>query len=119
MSRQTLPWREKAAYLSSNIATAFSWGYITSYFMIFCTDAVGISAYAFSVLLLVSRLFDGVTDPLVGYITDRTVTRWGRYRPWIAASALPVALATCLLFYQDPAWNPAVLYAWVCGAYLL
>ena len=101
MSRQTLPWREKAAYLSSNIATAFSWGYITSYFMIFCTDAVGISAYAFSVLLLVSRLFDGVTDPLVGYITDRTVTRWGRYRPWIAASALPVALATCLLFYQE------------------
>ncbi len=119
MSRQTLPWREKAAYLSSNIATAFSWGYITSYFMIFCTDAVGISAYAFSVLLLVSRLFDGVTDPLVGYITDRTVTRWGRYRPWIAASALPVALATCLLFYQDPAWNPAVRFAWVCGAYLL
>lgn len=119
MSRQTLPWREKAAYLSSNIATAFSWGYITSYFMIFCTDAVGISPFAFSVLLLVSRLFDGITDPLVGCLTDRVVTRWGRYRPWIAASALPVAMATCLLFYQDPAWSPAIRFAWVCGAYLL
>ena len=61
-----LPRREKAAYISSNIATAFSWGYITSYFMMFCTDAVGISAFAFSALLLVSRLFDGVTDPSPG-----------------------------------------------------
>ncbi len=115
----TLPWPEKAAYISSNIATAFSWGYITSYFMIFCTDAVGISAFAFSALLLVSRFFDGITDPLVGFLTDRTVTRWGRYRPWIAASALPVAVTTCLLFYVDPAWSPALRFAWVSGAYLL
>lgn len=114
-----LPWREKAAYISSNIATAFSWGYITSYFMMFCTDAVGISAFAFSALLLVSRLFDGVTDPLIGCVTDRTVTRWGRYRPWIAVSAVPVAAATCLLFYVNPGWSPAFRFAWVSGAYLL
>jgi len=115
----SLPWREKAAYISSNIATAFSWGYITSYFMMFCTDALGISAFAFSVLLLVSRLFDGVTDPLIGCLIDRTITKWGRYRPWIAASALPVALTTCLLFYSRPDQGPVFRFVWVSFVYLL
>ena len=111
--------REQAAYVGSNIGTAFSWGYITSYFMLFCTDAVGISAFTFSVLLLLSRLFDGVTDPLFGYIADRTVTKWGRYRPWIALSAIPVALSTCFLFYADTEWPIELKVVKVCISYLL
>lgn len=109
----------KGAFTLSNMGTAFSWGFITSYFMLFCTDALGISAYVCSLLLLGSRLFDGVTDVLCGVLLDRHETRWGRYRPWIAVFAIPVALTTCLLFYCDASWPLAVRIAWVTVAYLL
>ncbi len=112
-------WLSKGAFTLSNMGTAFSWGFITSYFMLFCTDALGISAYVCSLLLLGSRLFDGVTDVACGVLLDRHETRWGRYRPWIAAFAIPVALATCLLFYCDAAWPQVVRIAWVSVAYLL
>ena len=116
---QAVSYREQAAYVASNIGTAFSWGYITSYFMMFCTDAVGISVFTFSVLLLLSRLFDGVTDTLFGYIADRTATKWGRYRPWIALSAIPVALSTSFLFYADADWSIEVKLVKICASYLL
>lgn len=107
------------AYTLSNIGTAFSWGFITSYFMIFCTDAVGISAAACSVLLLVSRLFDGFTDSAWGFFSDRTMTRWGRYRPWVLIFAPVVVLCTCLLFFGNPDWPAPAKLVWTYVAYFL
>lgn len=109
----------KMAYVASNVGTAFSWGFITSYFMLFCTDAVGIPAAIVSVILLCSRLIDGVTDTIVGNLLDRTLTKWGRYRPWIAIFALPVAVATSLLFTNNPEWSLAGRITWVCVAYFI
>lgn len=107
------------AYTLTNIGTAFSWGYITSYLMMFCTDAVGISAAACSVMLLVSRLFDGFTDSAWGFFSDKTVTRWGRYRPWILIFAPAVVLCTCLLFFGDPGWPEPAKLIWAYVAYFL
>lgn len=107
------------AYTLSNIGTAFSWGYITSYFMMFCTDAVGISAAACSVLLLVSRLFDGFTDSVCGFWTDRRPTRWGRYRPWVLCFAPLVVACTCLLFSGNSAWPEWKKLVWIYIGYFL
>ena len=107
------------AYTLTNIGTAFSWGYITSYFMMFCTDAVGISAAACSVLLLVSRLFDGFTDSACGFWTDRRPTRWGRYRPWVLCCAPLVVVCTCLLFSSNDQWPMWQKLLWAYVSYFL
>ena len=107
------------AYTLTNIGTAFSWGYITSYFMMFCTDAVGISAAACSVLLLVSRLFDGFTDSVCGFWTDRRPTRWGRYRPWVLCCAPLVVICTSLLFFSGSHWPMWQKLVWAYGSYFL
>ena len=52
-----------------------------------------------SVAFLISRLIDAVADPLVGYLSDKTNTRWGRRMPYIALGAIPLALTTVAYFY--------------------
>lgn len=107
------------SYSASNIGTAFSWGFISSYFMMFCTDAAGIPAAICSVVLLVSRLFDGVTDPMMGYIADRNVFKHGRYVHWVAIFAIPVAVSTCLLFYVNTSWSLPGKVAWIVFIYFI
>lgn len=119
VSHDKLPFMSTLSYSASNIGTAFSWGFITSYFMMFCTDAVGIPAAICSVILLVSRMFDGVTDPMMGYISDRKTFKHGRYIHWIAVFAVPVAVTTCLLFYINPSWSLTAKVAWVVFIYFV
>lgn len=110
---------EKSAYLISNAATVLSFGFITSYFMMFCTDAIGISSAVCSAILLFSRLYDGVTDLFCGYIADTTVSKWGRYRPWVFVAAVPVALCTVLLFGASPQWSTAAKVVWITVIYFI
>src|SRR5690625_7784563 len=65
---------------------------------IFYTDVFGISAAAMGTMMLVTRIWDAVTDPLMGVVADRTQTRWGKFRPYIAGFAIPLAIAGVLTF---------------------
>lgn len=70
----------------------------------FYTDTLGVSVAAVGIILLVIRLFDAVTDPLIGIISDRTVTRFGRRRPMILAGAIFVSISIIFLF-NPPGMN--------------
>jgi GPH family glycoside/pentoside/hexuronide:cation symporter len=63
----------------------------------FYGDALGVDLRVIGLAILASRIWDAVTDPAVGYLSDHTRSRWGRRRPWIAAGALPLAAAVALL----------------------
>lgn len=110
---------QKCVYTIGNAGTAFSWGYITTFFMIYCTDAVGISASHVATLLLISRLFDGFTDSTFGIFVDRTKNMLGRYRPWVLRFAVPVAISTSLLFWVNPEWTYAGKLIWIYVMYFL
>lgn len=90
--------REKSAFtfgiFSQNIVFAF----VSAYIMIFFTDYVGISPAAVGTLMLVARLFDAINDPLMGVITEKTRTRWGKFRPYLFIVALPLLICLVLLF---------------------
>ncbi|MFT5804021.1 MAG: GPH family glycoside/pentoside/hexuronide:cation symporter [Candidatus Paceibacteria bacterium] len=73
----------------------------------FYTDFVGLSAGLVAWSLLFARLFDSVTDPVMGYLSDRTHTRFGRRRPYIVGAAIPLALAFYFLFSPPVFDNPA------------
>ena len=77
-----IPFISKFAYGMGDVGCNFSWMFVGNFLMIFYTDVFGISMSAVAALMLFSRFWDAINDPIVGSLTDRTNTRWGRYRPW-------------------------------------
>jgi GPH family glycoside/pentoside/hexuronide:cation symporter len=77
----------------------------------FYTDVVGIDIVGLGYILLTVRVFDALTDPAIGYISDRTHTRYGRRRPYIALGAVCVAL-TMIFLFNPPAASPAFEMVW-------
>ena len=80
------------------VGQALLTGVVAGYVTYFGTDIVGISALAMGNILLVSRIFDGVTDILMGVVIDRTKSKQGKARPWIIRSIIPFILFTILLY---------------------
>ena len=73
--------------------------------MIFYTDVFGISMSAVATLMLFSRFWDAINDPIIGGLSDKTHTRWGRYRPWLLFAAPLTALVLILTFWAHPDWS--------------
>jgi len=69
-------------------------------------------------LMLIARMFDVVTDPLMGTLADRTQSRWGTYRPWLIFGAVPLGLVFALLLYT-PDFGPTGKRIWAYTLYLL
>jgi GPH family glycoside/pentoside/hexuronide:cation symporter/probable glucitol transport protein GutA len=78
----------KVCYGLGDLASNLSWTFIGSYFAIFLTDVAGIEAAIVSVMLLATKVWDGVNDPIVGAIEERTKSKYGRFRPWRIKPAL-------------------------------
>lgn len=94
-----LKFSEKISYglgdCSANVVAALVSTYLTAYY----TDSIGIAAAAVGTMMLLARVFDGVTDVIMGVIVDKTSTRWGKARPWLLWTAPFMALALILLFH--------------------
>jgi GPH family glycoside/pentoside/hexuronide:cation symporter len=75
---------------------------VGAYFAIFLTDVVGVSATTAAIAIFIGRSWDYINDPLIGHISDRTRSRWGRRRPFLLFGALPFALAFTLMWIKPP-----------------
>ena len=100
--------REKIGYGLGDAASSMFWKLFGSYLMIFYTDVFGISMSAVAALMLFSRFWDAINDPIVGGLTDSTKTRWGRYRPWLLIAAPLTAVVLIASFWAHPDWNDTV-----------
>ena len=87
-------------------------------FPLFFTNVFGLSFADTAALMLLARLFDVVTDPLMGSIADRTQSRWGTYRPWLIFGAIPFGLIFALLFFT-PELGMTGKRIWAYTLYLL
>lgn len=106
--------KEKAGYGFGDLASVLYWQTITVYLLYFYTDVFGISAAAAGTMILVSRLWDGVNDPMMGIIADRTDTRWGKFRPYLLWLSLPLALIGVLTFTTpDFGYTGKLVYAYI------
>ena len=93
-------------------------GLWTSYMLVFFTDVFGIAGGVAGLIMLITRVQDALTDPIMGVIADRTRTRWGRYRPWLLFMSVPVALMLILNF-SAPDFGPAGKIAYAAVVYML
>jgi glycoside/pentoside/hexuronide:cation symporter, GPH family len=93
-----LPLRETLAYGCGDFASVLYWQTFMKYLPFFYTDVFGLSAAALGSMLLFSRIFNGVSDPVVGVWADRTTTRWGKFRPFILFGCVPFVILGVLTF---------------------
>jgi len=89
---------EKIGYSLGDGSANLVFQMMMTFQLFFYTDVFGIKATAAGMILLVARVFDAFVDPMVGILSDRTNTRWGKYRPWILWTALPFAVFFVLAF---------------------
>jgi len=105
---------EKAGYGFGDLASVLYWQTISSYLLYFYTDVFGITAAAAGTMILVTRMWDGVNDPLMGIIADRTNTRWGKFRPYLLWISVPLAIMGVLTFsVPDFGYSGKLIYAYV------
>jgi GPH family glycoside/pentoside/hexuronide:cation symporter len=96
-----LRWTEKVGYGVGDMGFNFYWANISAFLLIFYTDTMGLPAAAVGTMILLTKVVDAVTDPLMGAIADRTRSRWGKFRPYLLFAALPMA-ASGVLAYTTP-----------------
>ncbi len=114
-----LPRRTKLFYGAGDIGFSLTTTIIGAFFAIFLTDVVGISPGAAGTAIFVGSTWDYVNDPIMGYISDRTRTRWGRRRPYLLFGPLPFALAFILMWWRPPFEQELLLAVYYAVAYLL
>ena len=89
------------------------------YLMFYYTDYAGVSSAAVGVIMLISRVFDGVSDIIMGVIVDRTKSRFGKARPWLLRMCIPFAVSGVLLFSVPTDWSSAAKLVYVFVTYNL
>ena len=111
--------KEKIGYaLGDAAAGGITWKVMSIAFPLFFTNVFGLTIADTATLMLIARMFDVVTDPLMGTLADRTQSRWGTYRPWLIFGAVPLGLVFALLLYT-PDFGPTGKRIWAYTLYLL
>lgn len=111
-----VPLMTKIAYGSGDVACNISFGVITALLTLFYTDYVGISPIVIGQIMLLSRVFDGFSDVIMGYIVSHTKSKWGQSRPWILWSSIPFCLSIILLF-TVPQTTPTATWIYIFVTY--
>src|ERR1700690_1928857 len=90
--------KEKLGYGLGDTASHFVWDMVGFWLLFFYTDIYKIPAAAAGTIMLIARFWDMGIDPVIGIISDRTQTRWGKFRPYILFGAVPYAILAILTF---------------------
>ena len=110
--------KEKIGYGIGDVGFNFYWANISAFLLIFYTDVFGISAAAAGTMMLVTKIVDAFTDPVMGAIADRTETRYGKFRPYLLYAGLPMAAAG-VLTYTTPDLDEGGKLIWAYGTYTI
>ena len=113
-SKASLSFKEKAGYGLGDTASNFVFHIVNAFLIESYTDVVGLNPLAVSTLYAVARIWDAISDPLMGRLADRTQTRWGKYRPYLLWIAIPYGLVGFAAFYgPDLSASGKLIYAYV------
>ena len=124
MSSQKLPVQVKLGYGVCDLGGNLFFTIIAFLLLNYLTDTVGISAGLAGTIIMVGKVWDAVTDPVAGYLSDNTSSRWGRRRPYIFLGSIPLFLTMILMFTNPKLQSQGALFVWgtvsfclLCAAY--
>ena len=117
--QKKLPLWTKIIYGSGDFGYSMTNSIIAAYFLLFLTDVVGMSAATAGIAILIGRTWDYINDPLIGNLSDRTKTRWGRRRPFLLFGAVPFAITFAMLWYKPAFTDQTALAVYYALAYVL
>ena len=109
--------REKVGYGLGDLASNIVFATVSTFLMFYYTDVYGISAALVGMLFFITRLWDAVSDPLMGAIGDRTNSRWGKFRPYLLFTPIPLAIVAVLTF-TTPAFGESGKVIWAFATYI-
>lgn len=109
---------EKIGYGFGDMSSSMFWKIFSYYLPFFYSNIFGLSLVDAGVLVLVTRIWDAVSDPMMGIISDRTNTKWGKYRPYLLWVAPFFSICGILLF-TTPDWNYGAKLIWAYVTYIL
>ncbi len=109
---------EKIGYGLGDLPSGLYLNFFGLYLLYFFADLGGVAPAAIALMLLLTRLIDAVTDPMMGAIADRTRSRWGRYRPYLLFGALPFGFTGAAVF-AFPDLSPGMLLLWAYISYFI
>ena len=99
---ERLTLKTRIGYGIGDIAICLYWSGVGLYLLYFYTDVIGISGSLAGLIYFIGMAWDAATDPFMGYMAERTRTKWGVYRPYLLFGNIPLALSFVLLFWVPP-----------------
>ena len=102
--------KTRLGYGIGDIAICLYWSGVGLYLLYFYTDVVGISPSLAGLIYGIGMFWDAITDPFMGYMAERTRTKWGVYRPYLLFGNIPLTLSFILLFWVPPLEGGALFF---------
>lgn len=109
--------KERLAYGCGDFSSNIMYSAMAAFLMFYYTDYIGVSAAVVGSIMLFSRIFDGISDLIMGVIIDRTKSPFGKARIWILRLVIPYAIGTVLLFSVPAGWSEMAKYAYIFFSY--
>ena len=106
---------ERVSYGLGDFGCNIIYTAMSAFLLFYYTDYAGVSAFAVGAIMMISRVFDGISDLIMGVIVDRTKSRFGKARPWLLRMCVPFAIAGVLLFSVPSTWSdtPKLIYVFI------
>ncbi|MBN1882381.1 MAG: MFS transporter [Deltaproteobacteria bacterium] len=109
----------KIGYGAGELGSTLFWSTLAALLLAFLTDDLKLVPYLAGIVLMSGKIWDAVTDPTVGYLSDRTRTRWGKRRPWFLFGAVPLGLAFFWMFRNPNITGETPLFIWALFSYMV
>jgi GPH family glycoside/pentoside/hexuronide:cation symporter len=117
--KNKLPTWRKWMYGSGDLGFSLTSTIVAAYFAIFLTDVVGVRPGIAAIAIAIGRTWDYINDPLFGYLSDHTRTRWGRRRPYLLFGPIPFAIVFALMWWRPPIQGDIALVVYYAIIYVL
>lgn len=116
---QALTLKTKLTYGIGEMSNEIPGSILVFFLLYFLTNVAGLNPGTAGSVLLIAKIWDAVNDPFIGWLSDRTVSRWGRRYPWMLLGAIPLGISFCLLWWVPPLVSQGGLFAYYVGIAVL